>query len=53
MVSVIPGLESVAESKLVLLTTQQANKLRDKFLGQGIVTLSGKPGVREDDELVS
>ena len=27
----------VTETKLVLLTAQQANKLRDKFLGQGIV----------------
>ena len=29
--------------KLVLLIQQQANKPRDEVLGQGIVTLFGKP----------
>ena len=36
-----PG--DVTQSKLVLLTLWQANKSRDKLLGQAIVTLFGKP----------
>ena len=44
---------SVTESKLVLLTTRQANQPRDKVLGQGVVTLSGKPANLEDGRLVS
>ena len=43
----------VTKSKLIRLATKQANKLRDNLLGQGIVTLFGKPGEREDGELVS
>ena len=35
------------QSELTLLATQQANKLRDKVLGQGIVTLFGMPGDQE------
>ena len=34
--------KSVTKSKLVLLTTRQANKSRGELLGQRIVTLSGK-----------
>ena len=40
---------SVTESKLVLLTSQQANKLRDEFLGQGTVTLFRNPGLLSQD----
>ena len=40
---------SVTESKLVLLTSRQANKLRDEFLGQGIVTLFRSPGLLSQD----
>ena len=40
---------SVTESKLVLLTSQQANKLRDEFLGQGTVTLFRNPGPLSQD----
>ena len=40
---------SVTESKLVLLTSQEANKLRDEFLGQGIVTLFRNPGLLSQD----
>ena len=43
----------VTESKLVLLTTQQADKLRDELLGQGIVTLLRKPADREAGGLLS
>ena len=43
----------VTESKLVLLATGHANKLRDEVLGQRIVTLFGKPADREDGGLVS
>ena len=46
-------LQIVTESKLIRLATLQANKPRDKLLGQGIVTLFGKPADREDSELVS
>ena len=45
--------ETVTESKLELLTTQQANKSRDELLGQVISTLFGKPADREDGGLVS
>ena len=41
------------QSKLIVLATQQANKLRDKGLGQGIVILFGKPGDQEDRGLLS
>ena len=37
----------------ILLTAQQANKSRDELLGQGIVTLFGKPADKEDGGLVS
>ena len=40
---------SVTESNLVLLTSWQANKLRDEFLGQGIVTLFRSPGPLSQD----
>lgn len=43
----------VTESKLLLLATRQANKLRDKVLGQGIRTLFAKPADREDSGLLS
>ena len=36
-----------------LHTAQQANKLRDELLGQGIATLFRKPADREDGGLVS
>ena len=41
----------VTESKPVLLATGLANTLRDKFGGQGIMTLFGNPADREDDGL--
>ena len=44
---------SVTESKLVLVTAQQADKLRDELLGQGMVNLSGKLEDGEDDRLGS
>ena len=40
---------SVTECNLVLLTSRQANKLRDEFLGQGIVTLFRSPGPLSQD----
>ena len=40
---------SVTESKLVLLTSWQANKLRDEFLGQRTVTLFRNPGLLSQD----
>ncbi|KAB1265935.1 hypothetical protein Cadr_000019223 [Camelus dromedarius] len=40
--------QNVAKSKLVLLAACQANKSGDKVLGQGIMTLFGKPADRED-----
>lgn len=43
----------VAESKLGLLTTRQANKSREEVLRQGRETLFGKLGVQEDGELSS
>ena len=44
---------TVTKSKLILLPSQQANKSRDKVLGQGIATLFGKPADWEDGRLVS
>ena len=44
---------SLTESKLVLLTAQQANTLRNELLGQGVVTLFGKTEDQEDGEVVS
>ena len=44
---------SVTEPKLVLVTAQQANKLRDELLGQGMVNLSGKLADGEDGRLGS
>lgn len=43
----------VTESKLKLLATQQTSKSRDELLGQGLVTLFGKPADREDGGLLS
>ena len=43
----------VIKSKLMLLAVQQENKSRFKSLGQGMVTLLGKPADQEDDGLVS
>ena len=43
----------ITRSKCVLLTAQQTSKSRDGVLGQGIVTLFGKPADGEDDGLVS
>ena len=43
----------VTESKLILLAAQQANKLRDELLGQGIVTWFRKPADQEEGGLVS
>ena len=43
----------VLESKFVLLAAQQANKLGDELLVQGIATLFGKPADWEDGELAS
>lgn len=49
-----PGLPGViTESKPVLLATPQAHTQRDGLLGQGTVTLFGKPAHREDGGLVS
>lgn len=49
-----PGLSGVVtESKPVLLATPQAHTQRDGLLGQGTVTLFGKPAHREDGGLVS
>ena len=45
--------DAVTESKLLLLATRQANKLRDELLGQGIATLFRKPADWEDGGLVS
>ena len=42
----------VTKSKLILLAIQQANKLRDQLLGQGIMTLFRKPADREGGRLV-
>jgi len=39
-------------SKLVLLTTGQASKSKDKLLGKGRTTLSGKQIDREGGRLV-
>ena len=39
-------------SKLVLLTTGQDSKSKDKLLGKGIATLSGKQIDREGGRLV-
>lgn len=36
-------LQIVTESKLIRLATLQANKPKDKLLGQGRATLFGKP----------
>ena len=44
---------NVTESKLMLLTTGQANQSRDELLWQRITTSFRKPADREDDELVS
>ena len=41
------------ESKFELLAPRQADKSRDKLLGQGIVTLFGKPANQEDGGLMS
>ena len=41
---------NVTESNLVLLATQQANRLRDEVLGQRTATLFGKPEDGEDRE---
>ena len=43
----------VTLSKLILLTAQQANKLGDEVLGQGITTLFRKPADGEDGRLMS
>ena len=43
----------VPEPKLILLAAHQVNKSRDEWLGQGIVTLFGKPADREDGGLGS
>ena len=42
----------VPESKLGLLITQQASKLRDELLGQEISTLFGKSAGQGDGELM-
>ena len=47
------GQQHVTESRLELLTAQQANESRDKWLEQGIVTLFRKPVDLEDGGLVS
>ena len=41
------------EPKFPLLTARQANKFRDKLLGQGVMTLIGKLADQEDGRLVS
>ena len=43
----------VTEYRLILLAPQQANKLRDELLGQGITILSGELLGQEDGRLVS
>lgn len=43
---------NVTQSKLILLTTQQANKAGDKLLEQG-TTLFGKPATQKESRLVS
>ena len=45
-------LSIVIESKLVLLTTGQENKLR-QVLGKAIMNLSGKPANQEDSGIAS
>ena len=52
-VNVRVRIQTVTESKFVQLTAQQSNKSRDKLLGQGTVTLFGKPTDQEDVRLVS
>ena len=49
----LPLSDIVTESKFILLIKCQASKLKDEMLGQGIVTLFGKPADREDSGLVS
>ena len=48
----LPG-KIVTEFKLILLATCQANKLKDKLLGQERVILFKKPAKQEDGELAS
>jgi len=43
----------VTESKLILLATKQANKLRNKLWRQGIATLFGMSADGKDGRLVS
>ena len=43
----------VIESKLILLATRQANKLRNKLWRQGIATLFGMSADEKDGRLVS
>lgn len=52
----MPSLQNdnfVTESKLILLTTQQANKSSDELLGQETVILFGTPANQEDNGQVS
>ena len=41
----------VTEFALILLLIQRVNKSRDELLGQGVVTLSGKPAHWEDGRM--
>ena len=43
----------ITESKLILLTIQEADKSRDEVLEQGIMTLFRNPADRKDGGLVS
>ena len=43
----------VTKSKLALLAAQQANKSGDEVLRQGVATLFGKLGAREDGRMMS
>ena len=45
--------EGVTEPKLIMLVTQQANKLKDKLLSQGRAAFFGKPEDWEDGGLTS
>ena len=45
--------QNLLESKVMLLTTLQANKSRNELLGRGIVTLFRNPADQEDGSLTS
>ena len=44
---------NITESKVVLVATQLADKLRDKLFGKGRMILFGKPADQEDGAFIS